>query len=87
MSVSTTEVPDMTKAHLTCRASGTPPASDPHGGRPQPGCARRSVLPSHRRRQRNGVVAIRRDGNVALMNEEAYRISAWSNERTTWDAR
>jgi PAS domain S-box-containing protein len=56
------------------RAPGTPPAPIRTAVAPGP------VAPDDRffrhivGSMRNGVIAIRRDGNVALMNEEAYRI-------------
>jgi PAS domain S-box-containing protein len=56
------------------RAPGTPPAPIRTAVAPSP------VAPDDRffrhivGSMRNGVLAIRRDGNVALMNEEAYRI-------------
>jgi PAS domain S-box-containing protein len=56
------------------RALGTPPAPIRTAVAPSP------VAPDDRffrhivGSMRNGVIAIRRDGNVALMNEEAYRI-------------
>jgi len=36
---------------------------------------------------KNGVIAIRRDGTLALMNDEAYRIFALTAQPRTWAGR
>src|SRR5512142_2954767 len=72
--------------HESQRMSEPLRRSEPHGRRPSPAPRRRAsahrATPDDRffrhivSNMRNGVIAIRRDGALALMNDEAYRIFA-----------
>jgi signal transduction histidine kinase len=73
-------MPDRPRTRAPRRSGAQPSTSKP------PGAARRSAAPEDRffrhivSSMRNGVIAFRRDGTLALMNDEAYRIFALTKQ-------